>query len=192
MRPILILIGVLVFFSSCRKVQQIDSEQYFSVDQLVDEQIGLFLLQQSALDKLAIINNDSAQVALTPDSLAWNNEFQIIKAMDINKPALIGQYKVEQRDDPNSNLTILSYQARNKNLKIESLEIYYLNSIDNIKYIEIEGRQTNSIFELFKKVNLTFDKTNDKLMLEEYTVEGYQKMLLQDQVKFYIKGQISQ
>lgn len=184
----LILFSILIV--SCGDIKPQKASAYFSMDSLLDAQIEHLLANDFKLQKRAVANADTAKALISPDSLQWANEFEVLRGFDINKPALIGRYNLEEKPDPNSNLRLITYQAKSDELEVQQFDIYYLNQRDNIKWIKAKSREQNSIFSASKEVELEFDKSDGQWLLKHVLIKGYQKMILQDSVLFQVEGTI--
>ncbi len=185
MRPVLLIFLATLSFS-CADLKPKEVDLYFDIKSLLVEQAELLEVDKVELQKFAVVNSDTSTSTFIPDSLGWADEFQIIMDADINKPALRGQYSVSEIDDENSNLKIQVYKANKNELPIQSLKIYYLDNIEKLKRIEILQMESNSIFESTKNIILNIDEIKSQNRITDYTITGFQKMLLQDQVDFNI------
>ncbi len=181
---------VLLTAISCSDIKPKSVTVYFSIDSLMNDQAALLIENEASLQKEAVANGDTAVSEMKPDSLSWANEFQIIRDLDINKPALIGQYRISEGEDNNSNLKILEYRAKNSALEVQTLEIYYLNKLENIKKIKVKALQSNSIFKSKKELEMKLDRIDGNLQIKEYRIHGFQKMILQDSVIFDVLGRV--
>jgi hypothetical protein len=189
MRPIIILLFALLTFS-CADLKPKEVDLYFDIKSVLIDQSASLKQDNVELHKLAVVNGDSSSNSFVPDSLGWADEFQIISDADINKPALRRQYSISEQDDDNSNLKIQTYTAEKEDLVTQSLKIYYLDKIENLKKIEILQKQTNSIFKSTKTITIHFDEIQLESRIISYVIEGHQKMILQDRVDFNIKGSL--
>ncbi|MEQ8926550.1 MAG: hypothetical protein RLO81_12095 [Fulvivirga sp.] len=184
------LIIIILFLVACKELTPRETSAYFSLDSLINEQSQILEKSRIKLKKRAIAGSDTAVSEITPDSLGWANEFQFIRDLDINKPALIGQYTKNVVDDPYSNLKVIDYSADEESLRIKNFRIYYLDNPDNIRIISALSSESNSIFQSSKKIKLEFDVLDGQTVLIAYALSGYQKMILQDSVKFKIDARL--
>jgi hypothetical protein len=184
------LILFIIILSSCSDLKPVEVEYYFDLNTLINNQIKMLTEDKAILEKRAIVNSDSAVTTFKPDSLEWSNELQIFLDADINKPALKGQYVVTDQKDPKSNLKIRSYTTNSKKLAVDWLKVYYLDDISKIKKIEIGITEENSIFNSKKELKMEFDTVKDSFNLMLYSIEGFQKMILKDEVHFSIQGNV--
>ena len=176
---------------SCGNIKPQEASVYFSLDSLLDLQSDHLVASKAKLTKITFSAKDSAFAELNPDSLGWSNEFQLIRELDINKPSLSGRYKQIKKKDTNSNLDVIRYESTEDDLDVEYFELYYLKELKELKLIKASSFESNSIFKSSKNIELELDNINDKLQITRYNVKGYQKMILQDSVKFRIEGKIT-
>ena len=181
---------LFLFTISCTEIKPREVTAYFSLDSLFDAQSNLLLSDDYRLQKSAVVNADTATALFIPDSLEWINEFQVFRDMNINKPALIGQYTPTIKPDPNSNLQILSYTAKSEELEVQQLNVYYLRQLENIKRITASSQERNSIFSAGKEAGIEFEKKDGQWKIKSFSLNGFQKMILQDSVLFVVKGTI--
>jgi hypothetical protein len=171
---------------ACGDLKPKEVDLYYNIQSLMGEQAAALTKDEVELQKFAIVNGDSSTSVFVPDSLGWADEFQIIMDADINKPALRGQYTISEGDAENSNLKILAYSANSETLPIQSFKVFYLEKIENLKRIEIKMKESNSIFQASKNIILDLDEIKKQNRITHYSINGYQKMLLQDRVDFNV------
>lgn len=172
---------------ACGDLKPKEVDLYYNIQSLMGEQAAALTKDEVKLQKFAIVNGDSSKSTFLPDSLGWADEFQIIMDADINKPALRGQYSISEGDDGNSNLKTLAYSANSETLPIQSFKVFYLERIENLKRIEIIMKESNSIFQSSKHIVMHFDEIKGKNRITDYTIKGFQKMLLQERVDFNVR-----
>lgn len=189
-RSSLLFILLLLSLSACIRVKREAAESHFSIAALVREQVIKLSAAGAQLSKTALAGADTATAGITPDSSGWADEFKLIADTDIDKPALIGRYDEKQTDDPHSNLTVSRYETLDNDLEVQSMAIYFLNDPENIKRIEITGRRKTILFRSSLKVVMQFDNIDGELLLEEYEIQGDQKMLWQDPLQYRVSGRI--
>jgi hypothetical protein len=181
-----------IFLLSCE--QETPREYaYYPVDSLIHAQVKLLNASEAVLHKKAEIDGVEDETSFTPkDSTAWANELDIFFELSlINNPVHTGKYVVESGlKDPNSNLSIRSYTGIDV-LPVVYLKLFYLDDLSNIRRIEALYREENVLLKGSRLLILEFQKIKDKIVLTAYSIEGSQKMLLGDSVKFSIKGTIT-
>lgn len=161
---------------------------YYNLDSLLDHQAQL--LTPHRLIKTAYVDDDTASVSLQGDSTLWNDELAIFRGANINKPAYEGMYTTQVVEDSLSNLHIKTFTATTQDLEVRNLHLFYLRDLNNLRKVKALIREKNPIYKSGKSVTLTLDELRDELIITGYTIEGYQKMILQDSVAFIIKGAV--
>jgi hypothetical protein len=68
------------------------------------------------------------------------------------------------------------------------MKIYYYGQPENIKRIEAQFNEVNSLYSSSRFLIMNFQDLNNKPVLSSYSVTGGQKMFLGDTVIFSIKG----
>ncbi len=184
-----ILIAILL--SSCLKQPENVAINYFNLDSLLVEQKAHFMLNNMQLEKWAFVDEDTSQNTYTPDSLGWKDELAFFNKMNINKPVLQGVYKESVENDVNSNLKVKSFIPQHgADVEVQYLKLYYLNELSNLKKIEALYLENNPIYKSERKFTLLFEEKSGSSLIDRFFVEGSQKMILKDSVKFKIEGHI--
>jgi len=184
-----ILIGILL--SSCLKQSENAAVNYFNLDSMLVAQKTHLLENNMQLDKWAFVDEDTAQNTYTPDSIGWKDELAFFNKMNINKPVLQGVYTESVENDANSNLKVKSFiPAPGADVEVQYLKLYYLNELSNLKKMEALYRENNPIYKSQREFTLFFEERSGAAVIDKFLVEGSQKMILKDSVKFKIEGQI--
>lgn len=191
MRKIAILLFAVVIIS-CKDVKPTATlSKYYDLDSLIVNQQKALLGMQATVVKQARIAQDSSASEFVPDSLSWSNELDVFKKASLNSPTLLGLYESTIRQDDKSNLQIKEYSPiPGEELEVSYLRIYYLNDISNIRKLEAEYNEDNPLYQSGRKLKMEFEDIKGEAMLSKYSVEGSQKMILQDLMTFNIEGTI--
>jgi len=165
--------------------------KYFDVNGLIENQI-VFLYQKGAkLQKTATINSEREENVLEIDSTGWIKELGIFRDVDLNRNVYLKAYQVvEGASDPGSNLKSYIYEPINSDeVLIKYLKIFFVNDSSEIRRLEAEIYESNSLFKNQKFFKMEFDRDGfNNLVLQSYQIEGYQKMITMDTVRFSING----
>ena len=172
--------------NSCKR----SSEQpttYF--DSLVVAQGAWLSSAKASVSKNTMVNGTHDQVKLSPDSLGWQNELEIFRQLSaFERPAYKSHYRVEDGiKDVKSNLSIRRYTATQSN-PVSQLQFYYFNHFRNIRKIEAVYHQENLLYATRRKLIMEFDDINGTAVLTGYSMDGIQKMMLSDSVRFSLKA----
>lgn len=166
---------------------------YYPIDSLVSSQIHFLTQAKASTHKVARLGEKEEKQTIQPhDSTGWINELDIFRELKtLNKPINIGAYKVEDGlTDNRSNLKIKTI-VTDKVLPVRSMKIYYYNKPENVKRIEAQFNEVNSLYSSTRFLTMEFQDVYNKPVLSSYSINGGQKMFLGDTVVFSIKGTIA-
>lgn len=190
MKNIFVVIILLVMVS-CQMKPDKNVSLYFDTDSLMQEQKKLLYERKAQISKKASVKGQTSKGLVKPDSIqAWDQEFQFLEKININKPALRGAYEVKEYNDPSSNLKVREYSGTKEGLEVPFLKLYYLNTPDNLRVIEAEYVEDNPIYHSRRKLKFFFDDFTGTSLIHKYAITGSQKMILKDSVRFEVKGEI--
>lgn len=185
------IILIAIILSSCLKQSENMVVNYFNLDSMLVAQKDYLLQNKMRLDKWAFVDTDTAQNTYTPDSLGWKDELAFFNKMNINKPVLQGVYKESVENDINSNLKVKSFiPQQGADVEVQYLKLYYLKELNDLKKIEALYLENNPIYKSQRKFTLLFEEKSGQAVIDRFFVEGSQKMILKDSVKFKIEGNI--
>jgi len=186
---VLFLLLVLTLFLSCQK-NSAHADSYF--DSLVMAQVAHLSNVKASVAKKATLDGKEDQSTFTPDSTTWENELGIFRQLSVfERPAYRQAYRVEDgMKDAKSNLIVRRYQATQL-VPVPELRFYYFNQFRNLKKIEAIYRQQNLLYSTTRHLNMEFEDVGGKPILITYGIEGVQKMVLGDSVKFSIRSEIT-
>jgi hypothetical protein len=98
-------------------------------------------------------------------------------------------YKVEEYADSKSNLTVKSF-ATTEDLPVRFLKIYYQKSLSQLRKIEAQYNEANSLYSSRRFLTMEFENVYNKTILTSYSISGGQKMFLDDSVQYNIDANI--
>jgi hypothetical protein len=177
--------------TSCNKPQERSS--FFSVDSLVSEQVKRLTKANAKLYKEAALDGKIDTATYLPaDTLEWNNELDIFRQLEvINKPVNRQRYQINDGlTDPSSNLTVKEIYTT-ENLPVAYMRIFYQESIHKPRKIEaLFNGDENMLYTSSRLISLHFRQVNNETLLTSYSIQGGQKMMMDDTVTFSIKGRI--
>lgn len=190
-RVIIIVLSIIVLLSCENK--RSDIQNYYALDSLLSEQTKFLSQSKAILTKEASLDQRKETKSYIPTSdSAWTHELDIFVTLnDINKPANAGKYRIEKDvKDANSNLLIYKI-ASTEHVPIVFLDVYYLETLSNIRKIEGFYREENTLLRSSRQMVMEFQNINNKIVLTSYSILGSQKMLLGDSVQFSVTGKIT-
>lgn len=183
------LVAIIVcsmLFISCSTEKQKPAGLY-NVDSLISTQIRDLISHNAAISKKAVLNGEEKITTTNPkDSSDWNEELAIFLGLDVvNKPINKGAYKIETYADNKSNLSVKSFTTT-EDLPVKYLRLYYQQSMGQLRKIEAQYRETNSLYISSRFLTMEFENIFNKTMLTSYSIAGGQKMFLDDSVQYTI------
>ena len=185
---ILHLIGILSCTNPVKR--ESDNLKYYDLNGLIDQQLLWLIEFNPNIRKTVVLNGIPESSSMRLDSVQWTRELNIFREADLNKSRLRQEYRVvEDLSEPTSNLKIRLYEAINKEMMdVEYLKIFYVVKEEDIRKLEASVREKNSLFSSKKTLYMTFeDDGNGSIKIKHFKIEGQQKMILMDTVKFSLE-----
>jgi hypothetical protein len=186
-----ILLSCLLI-SACSNQNQ-RTDYLFNIDSVIQNQIHEFIDRNATVRKKVVLNGVEKITTIQPKGGEdWNKELAIFLELDIiNRPINRNSYKVEDLADLESNLRIKSFTAT-EDLPVKYLRIYYHKNISDIRKIEAAYNSNNSLYSSGRLLMLEFEDISGNPVLTSYSVDGGQKMFLDDSVQYTIDAGIAQ
>ncbi|MGE0588597.1 MAG: hypothetical protein AB7O48_08490 [Cyclobacteriaceae bacterium] len=190
MRAVRFLV-MLFFVAGCVEKAK-NTDPFFEIDQLIDQQINILKRSGASVEKKAEVGDANDTSSFVPDSVQWANELDAFRQIaNINRPIYKEAYSIEEGlDDHHSNLKIKRFST-SRNIPVKSLDVYYQDNIEKLRKIEAVITDQNALFFASKKLILQFEEHQSKLLLAGYSIQGVQKMMLRDSVNFTIESKIN-
>jgi hypothetical protein len=191
-KQIAFILLILVVLSAC-ETRHSDTKYYYALDSVLNEQVQYLTQSHATLTKKAAIDGKEESTSFIPkDTTRWKYELDVFAELnDINKSANVGKYRTERGvKDANSNLLIFKIESTEK-LPVVFLNVYYLETLSNIRRIEGLYREESSLLKSSRQLSMEFQNINNKIVLTSYSITGGQKMLLGDSVQFSVNGMVT-
>ena len=181
--------GVLAGGISCtNKVQdnKINNGAFFSLTDVLSGQSKYLEKLNLTVNRQSEINGKREEVFFKPDSSFWNKEFKIFEAADIDKPSLWDRYRINKSDS--AGLQIVNYSAINPRLGGTVFLSAVRDTEGNLLDLAIRVKDKNLIYRSERLLNMKFQPypSAGKYLLMEYTVTGYQKIILRKKIEYAI------
>ena len=187
-------LGLLIFGLCCMSCSTEPTKfaGLFDVDSLLQDQIGILIHYNAVINKKAILDGVEKITSVSPhDSSDWNEELAIFFELDaMNKPSSKGEYRVENYADTKSNLSVKSF-VTTEDVPVKFLKLYYHRSLRDLRKIEAEYNEANSLYSSTRELTMEFERIFDRTMLTSYSITGGQKMFLDDSVQYTLGALIS-
>ena len=184
---LLCLYCLLLF--SCAKNKEVQRQSLYPIDSLLNRQAKYLSDNNATLTKVTSLGNRNGKASVTPKGMvAWKKELEIFSALDvINKAVNKDLYHTENSLDDKSNLSIKSFTTKEE-LPVKYLKVYYHNTIDEVRKIEAQYNESNSLYESVRALTMEFQQINNEAVLTSYSIVGGQKMLMEDTVQYNINA----
>jgi hypothetical protein len=182
-------ITFMAFLCSCNRDNLKYDKPYFDFDSLVQVQVRKIALGNARLLKNTSLNGKKDSSVLIPDTTHWKHELDAFQQLDIiNKPLFKGNYISKDQEDDHSNLLVRSYTSNMKS-PVPEVNFFYQDGW-KLKRIESVFNESNVLYSTSRKLTLEFEEQQGLAMISRYRVQGFQKMILSDSVKFSIEGKL--
>jgi hypothetical protein len=175
---------------SCTTRRQ-KKENLYNIDSLVAGQIDHLLFHKASVNKKVSLSSVEKITTTVPSNASeWRNELDIFIELDaINKPINKVAYKVETYADHKSNLKVKSFRT-SIDLPVKYLLVYYHQSLKEVRKIEAQYNETNTLYSSARFLTMEFQNFSNETVMTSYTINGGQKMFLDDSVKYKIDATI--
>jgi len=173
----LVIIGLMAI--SCQPMSDFEVERFFQLDSLLVKQAVLLTEKNVSVTKSVKMDDQFETISFSADTARWAKEFQIIKDFSLNKTNYIGAFKVEQKGK-----SVAYIKKLDQPIPINYFKVVYNNELKSVSGQYYEDKD---IFQHERNFELQF---NNNGLLSVYKIWGFQKMILQDTIKYDIKGTI--
>jgi len=180
---------VAVLISGCQN-NKLENQNYF--DSLVTSTTDYLVKNKAQLNKHSAIRQKQDTATFQPDSIGWSSELDVFRQLNaFQLPAYRDKYQfTDGIKDSQSNLLIREYKA-SATIPIPFARFYYYQQMKNLKRIEAEYHEINTLYTSKRKLTMEFEERNNKSVLSHYSIDGVQQMILSDSVTYSITGGIS-
>ena len=183
---IFLLVGLVI--SSCNLQEDQSSagnKEYFDLNGLLTSQLALLDSLKPTLEKTVTIAGKTEQASSIPDSLLWGRELAFFFDSDINRSVLQGAYEKAE----SSGSLMYEYKAKEEQRDgVERLEVNLEGNYETPTKIRIDFKEKNAVFSAAKK--LTLNLSPESARIESYRIEGLNKIVLKDTLKYTISGKV--
>jgi len=180
-----VLSAMLLALAGCTGKPSATQNTFYNIDSLVSSQINS--LKSRELNKTVSIGEKQEQIKITPDTTQWKNELEIFRLIaQVNKPSFRDAYLVSDVRDTNSNLMVREIKAQ-REVPVPLMKLFYLRSLDDLRKIEATVVEENAVYSNSRRMVLELARNHE---LHSYRVEGFQKMVMSDSVRFVIEGTV--
>lgn len=188
MGRIIVVLTALVYLSCSGSAKRSDSGIYH-MDSLINAQVNVLVMERRQLSKKATIGEQTASVVITPDSAGWATELAVFRQLEIaERPVHRDRYKIEVKDDANSNLHIRSFTG--EGTPVPLIRFFYLDNPADVRRIEARYSESNALYTSIRDLVLEFEEEDQTPILRHFEVTGFQKIVMGDSVYFSVVGEV--
>ena len=183
-------VACVVLLFSCNRQNLKYDKSYFDFDSLVNNQVQQIASAKARVIKKTFLNGKNDSTILLPDTTHWKHELDAFQQLDvINKPLFKGNYQAINQEDDHSKLLVRSFTTKMKS-PVPEVKFFYQDGYMKLKRIESVFNESNVLYSTSRKLTLEFEEQQGMAMISKYRVQGFQKMILSDSVKFSIEGKL--
>lgn len=186
-----VLFFVVLIFSlhGCQNSTE-RSATYF--DSLIVTQINRLSEAKPSLTKRATMDGKTDISTSHPSPATWQNELEVFRQLALfERPTFSKSYLVvDGLKDEKSNLLIKQYASKD-DIPIPLLKLYYYDHFVNLRRIEATYHKENALYSTSRHLVLEFEEIKGKPWLSAYAVDGFEKVVLSDSVKFSVDSRIN-
>ena len=160
----------------------------FELNSLLEEQITKLELVKPALKKTVVLDGNPDRIVIEPGDVKWEEILRLFFRADISSPELIGIYQIDESDS--SGIHIQNY-VKKPDEKGDITDFTILKYPEGSLEIHAHEIMENPISLSNLKMTLCFRMTeSNDLLLSDYQIRGFQKMILKDTVFYTISGKL--
>ena len=174
-------IAVLILLVACSPPQRgVQVKTYFDLSAFLNAQIVALNAEKPLLSKTVAVD-DQPEIHQTRH-VDWSKELDLFTQADLNKPAFVGSYIVEEISK-----TTTTYRLKSgEDLPVHYLEVILDGKTNQPLKVKATLRTKNYLYE--SERSLSFTCTDGRLT--NYAVEGFQQLFFGDPNPFRIEGRI--
>jgi hypothetical protein len=183
-------VASVVLLVSCNRQNLTYDKPYFDFDSLVNNQVRQIASRKANLIKRIFLRGKEDSTTFQPDTTHLKYELDAFQQLDIiNKPSFKGNYQASDQEDDHSNLLVLAFTTKVKS-PVPEIKFFYQDGYKKLKRIESVFNEHNLLYSTSRRLTLEFEEQQGVTMIAKYRVQGFQKMILSDSVKFSIEGKL--
>lgn len=190
MRQIIVLIGLMALLVSCSSEgnnQIVKVDEYYSLLDLLDQQIDLLVSENASLEKTLGVGEQVEQISNTPNIEEWKRELELFYYANINKLGLIDAYETEELSNFGGGKKLIN-SAKSSEQSVRMIEYNFAN--DMLESLRILVEEENEVYVFKKEMQMTFTQKYGKPFLKDYSITGTQTMVMKSDLTFSLKAKV--
>lgn len=174
MKKIIFLL-VVVFGCEKLKPETVNVPDYPNLEEVFSRQI--LLLEDRKLAKEVWLDGKSETNMFDLDMDGWKKELSFLKEINPNTPEYVGAFEKSEKDYFTQ---LLLMQGEKGELKMLS----YIIAKDGYSWLKGTIHEDKEVYSHHRDFDINFENG----LLKNYTISGYQKIVLKDTIAFKIRG----
>ncbi|MEP1096807.1 MAG: hypothetical protein ABJG78_16945 [Cyclobacteriaceae bacterium] len=172
-------VAIALLSSACERMkpESIGIASYPEIDLLLSSQTSR--LQSRDLDKQVWLDGKNESKQLQMDSLSWATELSFLKEINPNQPEYVGAFDKEESED-----LIVLILGEKESGSLNSFS--FTSEKGGITSIKATIHEDKDVYVHHRDINLTLTEGS----ISRYQIDGYQKIMLKDTIRFRILGSI--
>lgn len=174
------IVVLLLVLASCQKLkpESVSIPEYPDFENLIKKQADL--LGNTRIKKTVRLEGQREIQVLDMDSAKWVDELSFLKEINPNQPEYVGAFTKET--DGNQTLLTLGPDEKGELKKVSYVKIGDIYSAINATFHE-----DKDVYVHHRDINVTFRNG----LIQSVEINGYQKMMLKDTVRFGIALEVN-
>lgn len=180
--PIVFLFAVIFLLSSCDSAQERKSKvmTYYDLKGFIESQISILNKEKPEVTKTMSVSGKNE--TRTSNDLDWKKELELFIQADINKPAYSKSYSITKPDS----MTVLYKIKTGESLPVRYLKIEVDKNSGTPVRVQALLRSENKLYQSEKNIELHGSVNKNQWHLDEYSINGYQKLATMDKKLFNV------
>lgn len=177
--PLSVLIVLACFLAGCQKLKPESVHIASFPDLKVLRDLQADLLEGKSVEKTVTLGDESEFNQLKFDSTEWGKELDFLEEINPNQREYIGAFS---KSETGSSINLKLNKGEKGALK--SLTYSIINK--QYQYINASLHENKDVYIHHREIAMKFKDG----LLSSYKIDGYQKMLFKDTVRFGISGEV--
>lgn len=155
---------------------------FYDTEGFISEQIRQLERINPSVDRHNQLKEQKEQLTLS--DVDWENELDLFLTSDINKPSYLASYNVSKPDS----LTTEYALKNGESLPVKRMKIQVNPDNSLPERLEVDLYRKNKLFEMEKNLMLSASETNGQWLIRDYSISGFQEVLILGKTTFDIQG----
>jgi hypothetical protein len=121
------------------------------------------------------------------NKIDWEKELSIFQEVDLSRPALRDFYREDRQELPNGSTMSIFTKAEEAAAPVQRLQLV-VSPFQQLEHLEADVLEENILFYSRRKITLVAEPGTGKL--SSYRVEGVQKLILGDSLRYRIDANL--